>query len=199
MEYTDKRGKNVSAATHRMVADYAQQCWKELNKPEHGINFDTRSHEITIKTKIGNGTSWGGRDMINIDVSGYERRSVYCWEYRAYQKSALIGHFNAHPEICLFGLVAHEFAHYAQRRFAPATDKYALTHRKPHGDCFKDIYRMLRVALVNPYAANIGCAVGHWKGLDEVKEVIKQAANYPEIVTVSNNAPTGVLTQRALF
>ena len=199
MKYTHKRGKGVSAATHSIVADYAQQCWQEIIKPEHGIEVRFRRHMIDIKTKIGNGGSWGGRNMINIDVVDYERGSPYCWEYRAYQKSPLIGYFNAPPEICLFALVAHEMAHYVQRRFAPTTEKYYLTHRKPHGDCFKDIYRILRVALINPHAVNIGCAVIDWNPEIQEPAVIKQAAFYPEIIPVSTTSPTGVLTQRALF
>tara|TARA_R110000823_G_scaffold215339_2_gene344992 strand:- start:3254 stop:4342 length:1089 start_codon:yes stop_codon:yes gene_type:complete len=46
--------------------------------------------------------------------------------------------------------VSHEVSHLVQRIQAPKIKRFAKTHSKSHGDCFKAIYRYLRRDLVNP-------------------------------------------------
>ena len=46
--------------------------------------------------------------------------------------------------------VSHEVAHHVQFARAKYVKRFKTTYRKPHGDCFKAIYRYLRRDLVNP-------------------------------------------------
>jgi len=50
----------------------------------------------------------------------------------------------------LWMTVAHEVAHHIQRAHCPRIKRFAKNHRKPHGDCFKTIYRYLRKDFINP-------------------------------------------------
>lgn len=47
-------------------------------------------------------------------------------------------------------ITAHEVAHHIQHAYGPKIARFRLNYRKPHGDCFKAIYRYLRRDLINP-------------------------------------------------
>lgn len=56
-----------------------------------------------------------------------------------------VNNFSEHLMI----MVAHEVSHHVQYKYAPKVKRFKDNYRKPHGDCFKMIYRYLRRDLIN--------------------------------------------------
>ena len=53
--------------------------------------------------------------------------------------------------IALAATVAHEISHFVQYRYGPDTRWLQRKYRKPHGEGFQDIYRILRSRVVNSH------------------------------------------------
>lgn len=153
----DIRGLNVAEESHELVLNYAWRCVKELSKKEYELGC--KSFIFHIKTtasgqrshyKKGTKTSpfYSG---IHIDVKDFQDGLTEMHEYRSFKKDKRICRIDyAKPSTCLFAVVAHEIAHLVQFSKAYKVPRYMYNYKKSHGTCFKDIYRYLRVALINP-------------------------------------------------
>lgn len=154
---TDERGCRVKKETHDLVCKFAWQCIKELSKGKYDLKLNTaRFHLVTranyqrslYKTGNSNNPNYVG---VHIDVDRYQSGDTCFYEYPSFKKDYRIYGFDyALPSTCLLALVAHEVAHYVQCNKAKYLYRYRDTHKKSHGECFQEIYRWLRVALVNP-------------------------------------------------
>lgn len=145
----NRRGGNVTPEEHRMVVDMAAKCMRELSKKQYELpRFNCK---LTVKTKHRGQRSYGGGEGISIDVSCLRKRESFLREYDAYAKCGVIGSYNCEsPEMVLFGIVAHEIAHHVQYRYAKNT-RFRETWRKPHGECFRTLYRYLRIKFINEH------------------------------------------------
>ena len=93
---------------------------------------------------------------ITVDISAYTKGSSALLEYPAFSRDPVIGSRNAvTPELVLAGTIAHEVSHFVQYRYGPDTRWLKKRCRKPHGEGFRDIYRILRSKVVNPYLQNV--------------------------------------------
>jgi hypothetical protein len=145
----NERGGNVTLEEHNMVVDMAARCMKELSKREYEMPRFNR--KVTVKTKYRDQRSYGGAEGISIDVSCLRKQRTFHREYDAYADCKLIGSYNCDdPKMVLLGIVAHEVAHHVQYRYAKST-RFKKTWRKPHGDCFRTLYRYLRVKFINEH------------------------------------------------
>jgi hypothetical protein len=150
----DERGFRVKKETHDLVCNFAWQCVKELSKSKYEL--DILGVRFRIKTKANNSHSYylWGREEVHIDVTSFQAGKTYFHEYRAFQNDKRISDIQyAEPTTCLLADVAHEIAHYVQYNHAMYVRRFMKTYEKSHGECFKDLYRYLRVALVNPLVA----------------------------------------------
>lgn len=155
MKITCKRGANVTVEDRVLVLKMVKQCMTELNKPKHEIGFAKQKSfwkplHVVIKKK--SQCSYAYEDeSISIDVAEYHRGGRWLNEYAAYRSDPVIGERKqaATPESVLFAVVAHEVAHHVQHAYGPYTRMYKSSCKKPHGDAFQDIYRILRSTLVN--------------------------------------------------
>jgi hypothetical protein len=147
------KAKNVTTAEKNLVAKYTKMCLREMAKKEHEIDWSYQQllNGITVKIKNRGQCSYGGINSITIDVCYIRRNSTELTEYRAYARDPVIGDVDdITPELVLLGVVAHEVAHYIQDRCGPYTRWLKKTYRKPHGEGFQAIYRILRSRIVNP-------------------------------------------------
>lgn len=154
MKITGKRPSTVKAASFNLIKKFAKKCLRELSKKEHELNIPYAKAVMNLSASsspFGN-YGRGGQKGIWINVYHFERGEGFCWEYASYRKDPVIGECNfGNPEQALFGLVAHEMSHHVQYAYCPNTRMYKSKYRKPHGECFQDLYRILRSRLVNVF------------------------------------------------
>jgi hypothetical protein len=155
------KGPNVSTDAKNLVAKLTKQCLREMSKKKYeitrytyvncrNITYKEMLEDIDIYVKKRGQRSNGGAGQITIDVSWYLKGITHCNEYPAYKDDPVIGEYDADPETCLLGIVAHEVAHFIQYTYGPATRYLKNTYKKAHGEGFKYIYRQLRREIVNP-------------------------------------------------
>lgn len=130
------RTDGVSVVKLIRPSKYAQKCLKMWAKGERG---------------------YGGARKIYIGLNYYQFRTgpATYTEYRSFNLDPVIGQiWTTSNYQRLWLVVAHEVAHHVQHLYAPKVHRYresgTRSWRKPHGDCFKDIYRYLRADLINP-------------------------------------------------
>ena len=156
------KGKNITADERKVVEKWTKRCLREMSKREHEItNF--RGKQVVLKdlqaglsvyVKGRGQCSNGGRDQITIDVRSCDSRTTRGRynEYKALADDPTIGSIDvATQEQCIAVVVAHEVAHHIQYRYGPHTRWLSKSYRKPHGQGFQDIYRILRRNVVNPF------------------------------------------------
>ena len=77
-------------------------------------------------------------------------------EYPAFANDPVIGSRHAiTPVLVVAGTIAHEVSHFVQYRYGPDTRWLHKRYRKPHGEGFRDIYRILRSKVVNPHIQDV--------------------------------------------
>lgn len=164
------KGKNITADERKVVEKWTKRCLREMSKREHEItNF--RGKQVVLKdlqaglsvyVKGRGQCSNGGRDQITIDVRSCDTRlNAYGKfnEYKALADDSVIGSIDvATQEQCIAVVVAHEVAHHIQYRYGPHTRWLSKSYRKPHGQGFQDIYRILRRNVVNPFIEEANAA-----------------------------------------
>ena len=151
---TCKRGKNVTTEDRALVLKMVKSCMKELNKKKHEIGFVKQNSfwkPLDVRIKKKRQRSYGGESYISIDIAQYHEGNRLLNEYSAYRLDPVIGERNraATPESVLLAIVAHEVAHHVQYAYGPHTRMYKAIFKKPHGEAFQDIYRILRSTIVN--------------------------------------------------
>ena len=152
------KAKNVSIADRNLVAKWVKKCLKELAKKDYEIadgryKYADMIDNINVYCKGSGQRSYGGARGIKIDINGaYKEAKVGKFhEYKAFENDPVIGAFKTDDvEAVIAATVAHEVAHHVQYRYGPCTRWLKKSYRKPHGDGFKDIYRILRARVVNP-------------------------------------------------
>jgi len=161
------KAKNVSVAERNLVAKWVKKCLKELAKKDHEIadrfvdakpiKYADMIDNIEVYCKGSGQRSNGGCYKINIDIKGAHREAKVgkFHEYKAFENDPVIGAFKTdNVEAVIAATVAHEVAHHVQYRYGPCTRWLKKSYNKPHGDGFKDIYRILRARVVNPVFLN---------------------------------------------
>ena len=157
------KAKNVSVADRNLVAKWVKKCLKELAKKDYEIADGRYKHadmigNIDVYCKGSGQRSYGGARGIKIDINAAHReaeRFGKFHEYKAFENDPVIGAFKTDDvEAVIAATVAHEVAHHVQYRYGPCTRWLKKSYRKPHGDGFKDIYRILRARVVNPVFLN---------------------------------------------
>ena len=146
---------NYKIKVERMV----RKCMNVLKKKEYELDLTKADVDRAVKvTRLVdkewcNGATYGGRNVIQINLSYWQHsdKPHYEREYKAYDADKVIGGRQVkNLEESLWMTVAHEVAHHIQRAYCPRIKRFAKNHRKPHGDCFKTIYRYLRKDFINP-------------------------------------------------
>jgi len=170
------KAKNVSVAERNLVAKWVKKCLKELAKKDYEladsfdgwreafiagrekpIKYADMIDRVDVYCKGSGQQSNGGCYKINIDIKGahQEAKAGKFHEYKAFENDPVIGAFKTDDvEAVIAATVAHEVAHHVQYRYGPCTRWLKKSYRKPHGDGFKDIYRILRARVVNPVFLN---------------------------------------------
>ena len=147
--------RNDKVKVERMV----RKCMNVLKKKEYELDLTKADVDRAVKvTRLVdkewcNGATYGGRNVIQINLSYWQHsdKPHYEREYKAYDADKVIGGRQVkNLEESLWMTVAHEVAHHIQRAYCPRIKRFAKNHRKPHGDCFKTIYRYLRKDFINP-------------------------------------------------
>ena len=155
-----KCSNNVTSVEAKMVRKMADLCLKEMSKKEHEINCSYRHMKnlCRVFVKCKGQRSFGGANEITIDMSILrfaKSKSLFknytVQEYSAFCNDPVIGSIKCKNEyFYLFCIVAHEVAHHIQYQHGPWTRWLKKKYKKPHGEGFQDIYRILRSRLVNP-------------------------------------------------
>lgn len=152
-----KTGNNVTKSEAELVKHFVNLCLKEISKAEHEIMLGSKRATLTalrnfnIDIKAKSQRSYGGAARISIDVMNLRKGKTFLHEYKAYADDPVIGAVETFdPELVLLGVVAHEIAHYIQHRTGVYTSWLKRTYKKPHGEGFQAIYRILRSRVVNP-------------------------------------------------
>ena len=149
-----------------MVVRLTKRCLRELCKKEHELptSFTEACEALTLTVKARGERSSGCRRGITIDVSAYRSGARTLLEYPAFASDRVIGsRVDAEPIAVLWGTVAHEVSHFVQYRYGPDTRWLTKTYRRAHGEGFRDIYRILRARVVNPFlesGSSDGVSVG---------------------------------------
>jgi len=92
---------------------------------------------------------------VNIDLTTYLRQASALYKHSSFAHDRVIGSSaNLTPELVLAATIAHEISHFIQYRYGPDTRWLMNRYRKPHGEGFQDIYRILRSQVVNPHFTN---------------------------------------------
>lgn len=160
------KSNNITTYEKNQVVKFTKMCLREIAKKEHEINlsYDELCAGINVNIKNRSQRSYGGKEGITIDVGilheGSRRRiwaeqegnkeGICFVEYKAYAKDPVIGNAYTTPQVYLLTTVAHEVAHHIQYRCGPHTRWLRNIYRKPHGEGFQAIYRILRSRVVNP-------------------------------------------------
>lgn len=147
------KSDNVTTTEKNLVVKYAKMCLREMAKKEHELDrsYQELLNGITVKVKYRGQRSYGGASHICIDTRYLRQIHNNFHEYDAYRKDPVIGEiYDTTPELVLLAVVAHEIAHHIQRRYGPNTRWLRKICRKPHGEGFQAIYRILRSKVVNP-------------------------------------------------
>jgi hypothetical protein len=153
----DYSKKDITAHTNT-IKKMVRKCMNHLKKKEYELNITSKDVDRAVAvTKIVNSTRSGstkaGADRILINLSYWQHldEEHFHTEYKSYNNDPQIG-----GRKCLkldhayLMSVSHEVSHHVQFARAKYVKRFKTTYRKPHGDCFKAIYRYLRRDLVNP-------------------------------------------------
>lgn len=149
--------KEITVHTNT-VKKMVRKCMNHLKKKEYELNITSKDVDRAVAvTKVVNssrsGSTKAGANIILINLSYWQHldEEHFHTEYSSYNNDPQIG-----GRKCLkldhayLMSVSHEVSHHVQFARAKYVNRFKTTYRKPHGDCFKAIYRYLRRDLVNP-------------------------------------------------
>jgi len=154
-----KGSRSIATVDKNLIKKMVRKCIRLLNKKEYELDLpkdatDIALHRLSIVDKNRSGATYAGKNIIQINLSYWQHCKGYPHyerEYKSYDEDPTIGGVTVNSlEEALWVTVAHEVSHHIQHRYCPSVRRFRNTHSKPHGDCFKAIYRYLRRDLVNP-------------------------------------------------
>ena len=144
----------VSAKDRDLALKWVKRCLREITRKDYELPVDygqARSDLVVTVKRAGHRSSACAKG-ITIDISAYTKGFSALLEYPAFADDPVIGSRDAiTPELVLAGAIAHEISHFVQYRYGPNTRWLKKRYRKPHGEGFRDIYRILRSKVVNPH------------------------------------------------
>lgn len=147
--------KNVTKDEAKKVERMVRKCMRHLKKKEYELDLPNGCIDKAVKClevkKIPMSPSRAGYHVIRINLGYWQFGNSYHTEYSAFKDDPTIGKIEVvDDDDHLLIMVAHEVAHHVQYRYAPRVKRFRGLWEKPHGECFKWIYRYLRRDLVNP-------------------------------------------------
>jgi hypothetical protein len=145
----------TDAEIETLVYTTLSDCMKMLRRKEYELDLPpdalVRARKAMKFHRRQGGRSSGGANKINICLNGWQRGNTTFKEYASFADDQIIGSRPMTSDADYYILItAHEVAHHIQYAYCQRISRYRLTYRKPHGDCFKAIYRYLRRDLINP-------------------------------------------------
>ena len=148
----------VRATDRDLALKWIKRCLREITRKDYELPVDyveARSDLVVTVKRAGHRSSACAKG-ITIDISAYTKGSSALMEYPAFAQDPVIGSRHAiTPELVLAGTIAHEISHFVQYRYGPDTRWLKKRYRKPHGEGFRDIYRILRSKVVNPHLKDV--------------------------------------------
>ena len=149
--------KEITAHTNS-IKKMVRKCMNHLKKKEYELGITTADVDRAVRvTKVINSKRAGATNAcaysIKINLSYWQHldEKHYHREYKSYDSDPQIG-----GRVCLnldhtyLISVSHEVAHHVQFYKGARIKRFRNNYSRPHGDCFKAIYRYLRRDLVNP-------------------------------------------------
>ena len=142
----------------KIVEEMVKICVRHLRKKKYELNLPKSAVDNAVKRlsiyKRRDGRSWGGDNMIKINVLCWQFGNSSWSEYKRFNDDPVIGKIKVRDNRdILLCLVAHEVAHFIQYTYYNWFPEYLKRKQdsdKGHGECFQTIYRYLRADLVNP-------------------------------------------------
>lgn len=155
---TTKKSNAVTSQEMKLIQSFVRKCMNELKKKKYELNITTDDvnravSDFVLDIQRRRGTDHGGANSISINLDYWQARDGKSWhkEYDSYTKDPVIGGAWTYTiEDNWLIQVAHEVSHHVQYRHCPRVSRFKSSYRKPHGDCFKWVYRQLRMTIVNP-------------------------------------------------
>ena len=152
MNLTTRHG--VTAKERDLATKWIKRCLREITRKDHELPADyagARSDIVVTLKQAGHRSSACAKG-VNIDLTAYRKGANIVLEYPAFAQDPVIGSRGGlSPEMVLAATIAHEVSHFVQYRYGPGTRWLRNRYRKPHGEGFQDIYRILRARVVNPH------------------------------------------------
>ena len=147
----------ASAKDRELTLKWVKRCLREITRKDYELPVDYAQarNDLVVTVKLAGHRSSACAKGITIDISAYTKGSSALLEYPAFAQDPVIGSRDAiTPELVLAGTIAHEVSHFVQYRYGPNTRWLQKRYRKPHGEGFQDIYRILRSQVVNPHLSD---------------------------------------------
>jgi len=147
--------RNGVTATQRNIAvKWIKRCLREITCKHYELPVDYADArtDIAVTLKLAGHRSSACERGVTIDMTSFNKSQTSLIEYPAFKHDPVIGSVEQmSPELALAGTIAHEVSHFVQYRYGPHTRWLRNRYRKPHGEGFQDIYRILRSRIVNPH------------------------------------------------
>ena len=144
----------VSAKDRDLALKWVKRCLREITRKDYElpVDYGEARNDFVLTVKRSGHRSSACAMGITIDILSYTKGYSALLEYPAYSHDPVIGSRNPiTPELVLAGTIAHEISHFVQYRYGPDTRWLQKRYLKPHGEGFRDIYRVLRSKVVNPH------------------------------------------------
>ena len=156
-EKYDYSKKEIAEHT-KIIKSMVRKCMNHLKKKEYELDITKYDVDKAVAvTKIINTKSAGAtnacRNKIQINLSYWQHHNEkhFHKEYDSFNNDPHIGGRQClNLDHAYLVSVSHEVAHHVQYAKAKYIKRFRGNYRKPHGDCFKAIYRYLRRDLINP-------------------------------------------------
>ncbi len=148
----------VSAKDRDLAVKWAKRCLREITRKDYELPVDYAQarNDLVVTVKRAGHRSSACAKGITIDISAYSKGTSALLEYPAFARDPVIGSRDAiTPELVLASTIAHEISHFVQYRYGPDTRWLKKRFRKPHGEGFQEIYRILRSKVVNPHLQDV--------------------------------------------
>ena len=143
----------VSAKDRDLAPKWVKHCLLEITREDYElpVDYGEARNDLVLTVKRAKHRSSACAQSITIDILAYTKSSSSLLEYPAFSHDPVIGSRNAiTSELVVAGTIAHEVSHFVQYRYGPDTRWLKRRYRKPHGEGFRAIYRILRSKVVNP-------------------------------------------------
>ena len=148
----------VRAKDRDLALKWIKRCLREITRKDYElpVDYGGACNDLVVTVKRAGHRSSACAKGITIDISAYTKGTSTLLEYPAFAHDPVIGSRDAiTPELVLAGTIAHEISHFVQYRYGPDTRWLKKRYRKPHGEGFRDIYRILRSQVVNPHLQDV--------------------------------------------